>query len=903
MPNGSESYLHDPHKFADGGLQLRVPVDIVPRGEYSRLNNVVPKIEGLLQTRDGLTSIATVVADTEIHTIFRLNQEIVTLNGERLVGLGTQLFSAPLPDGDTFTELTGLSFDGGPLSIISFRFTNDQAAWAIIANADGMRKRKEGLYQKLGLPPPDTAATASDGGPGNLDSTGGAEFDWLYTYVNEVTKTESNPSPVPVGATEEKRPSTQDNPANVGENPWTDPANAYDNNPVTAATATVLASDIGGRTSIVWRGWAAATFTYAVDDLTLKIDNEIILTGSTGVVEAILEYSLDSGATFNLIFSGQATRTRRTDEVSIPAATDLTKIRIKATLRQQLSSGDRSMTWNIFEEFTLGGDGIASTLALVNRSANVCCVAPTDPQETAIRLYRRGGSKVATHFRVGEFPISTLVQGGCAAGSLLINDNIADSGLGDSITLDNDEPVSSVEVLNQPIGRIWGPFDERVLGCGDPNRPDAVYYSKRSNADAWPPQNFVDVSSPSDPLQNGVIYNTRSFVFSKEKMYELIQNLIGGSVLIAFATACDRGLISPWAVVSADAIYFVAKDGIYATTGGQKTSLVDNNIKPIFPTQEGPGRDVNGLEAVDMTLTDDIRLAYHNQELWFTYKGATTGTRQTLIYDTLRARWRAATYAQSIRVFHSEIGTVSNLLAGGDDGILYSTGGTSDDGSSIAVSLRTGAHDQGAPLNLKEYGNVLFDLDPGGATVGDPVTITPLRNGETITDAAIVVTGTGRQKVPLDLSDVFGFNLAFNISWTRTASIDPILFQYDILHRLEPARVKHWEARESSLGGGGFIHLRDAYIALRSTAAVTFIITFDGTAQSYTIPSTSGNRRKVYIPFDANKGKLYKFEFDSSAEFQLYHQDCEVRAKQWLTNLGYKILRPFGGEQGGEIRG
>ena len=32
---------------------------------------------------------------------------------------------------------------------------------------------------------------------------------------------------------------------------------------------------------------------------------------------------------------------------------------------------------------------------------------------------------------------------------------------------------------------------------------------------------------------------------------------------------------------------------------------------------------------------------------------------------------------------------------------------------------------------------MIFDLDPGGATVAKPITITPLRNGEVITGAAI----------------------------------------------------------------------------------------------------------------------------------------------------------------------
>ena len=42
-------------------------------------------------------------------------------------------------------------------------------------------------------------------------------------------------------------------------------------------------------------------------------------------------------------------------------------------------------------------------------------------------------------------------------------------------------------VQNQPLSFIWGPvgLDARVLGCGDPARPESVYFSKPGNADAW----------------------------------------------------------------------------------------------------------------------------------------------------------------------------------------------------------------------------------------------------------------------------------------------------------------------------------------------------------------------------------------------------------------------------------
>lgn len=48
---------HNVIKLADLGLQLRLPVDLVPMTQYSRLNNVIPVIEGQLETRPGLTLV------------------------------------------------------------------------------------------------------------------------------------------------------------------------------------------------------------------------------------------------------------------------------------------------------------------------------------------------------------------------------------------------------------------------------------------------------------------------------------------------------------------------------------------------------------------------------------------------------------------------------------------------------------------------------------------------------------------------------------------------------------------------------------------------------------------------------------------------------------------------------
>lgn len=889
-------YVKEQRKLVDAGIQLHTPPDLVPATQYTRLNNVLPKSEGELRTRDGLASIATILASTEVHSIFRLNQEFPSVTAERIIGVGTRLFTAPLPAGTVFTEQTGLTFDGGRLSIIDFRFTLDEAAWAIIANANGMRKRRDGFYQKLGQPAPTVAAVATDGGAGNLDSSGGTEYDWRYTYLNEITNTEGNPSPENIGGgnQEELRPSASTNPATGGDSSFASPGNAFDDNTGTSSDGNRTA-DPAGTTSCLWRTWAAPALTYGT--LQLKIDSEIVVnSGSVGTILVFVEYSIDGGSSWKTVYvAANSARSRRTDVVNLAASMDVVNdLQVRARMLGTVKSGsDLDIDLKVYEIFTLGDDGTTATLALVSKRADVCVSPPTDTQQTAIRLYRRGGSLPNTWNRVGTFPVSTLVIGGCGAGLLEIEDNIADTNLGSSIELDNDEPVSSVATSNQPLPRIWGQSDERVLGCGDPNRPESVYFSKRGNADAWPPQNHVEVSTPGDPMQNGVVYNNRTFAFSHERMFELVPNIQAGVTFTPFPTPCGRGLIAPFGLAVSRAIYFVAKDGVFMTTGGPEQSLVDNDIQPLFPTQSGPGRDVGGYEAIDFTELDSITLEWHNDELYFTYKGVTSGDRQTLIYDLIRRRWRAATWSPEIVTVYSEGATVSSLLAGGATGLYYNANGNDDQGTAITASLRTGSHDQGQPLNTKQYGVLLVDCDPGDATI----IVTPFINGEDSSLAPTNLTGSGRQTFTVDLLETEARNISFDFSWVKTSAQTPILFQYEILYFMLPVATKHWASDETSFGLQGWLHLRDLYVTIRSTADVTLTLDFDGTTQTYTIASTAGVRKKVYVQLAPNKGKLYKFEFNSSADFNLFEAASEVRVKQWLTSLGYAVVKPFGGEQ------
>lgn len=59
----ADIYRHQNVKFADSGLQLRLPVDLVPPSQYSVLSNGLTTIEGTLRSRAGLVKLADVPWD------------------------------------------------------------------------------------------------------------------------------------------------------------------------------------------------------------------------------------------------------------------------------------------------------------------------------------------------------------------------------------------------------------------------------------------------------------------------------------------------------------------------------------------------------------------------------------------------------------------------------------------------------------------------------------------------------------------------------------------------------------------------------------------------------------------------------------------------------------------------
>lgn len=111
----------------------------------------------------------------------------------------------------------------------------------------------------------------------------------------------------------------------------------------------------------------------------------------------------------------------------------------------------------------------------------------------------------------------------------------------------------------------------------------------------------------------------------------------------------------------------------------------------------------------------------------------------------------------------------------------------------------------------------------------------------------------------------------------------------------EPELARVWHTQFTGLDQAGYMHIRDMLVAIRSTSDVLMYVSWDEKAElAYTLPSTGGERQKLYVPMFAEKGKLAHFRFFALDPCSIYWPDCEVRVKSWGKDVPYQTLKPFG---------
>lgn len=257
-------------------------------------------------------------------------------------------------------------------------------------------------------------------------------------------------------------------------------------------------------------------------------------------------------------------------------------------------------------------------------------------------------------------------------------------GITDGINLPYE--IRQPKLAAQPMPSMWGPTDEAayMFACGDPLRPGTLYFTKGNNPDSAPDTNQIEITSPSEPLMNGIILDGNGMVFSTERAWDLYPNFTSatatvtgvlGSAFRPIEAISDRGLYIRNAICTDGGKrgFFRAKDGISAcVASGGTQSISDGDIWNLFP-HEGFKPTAITLSGFTVFPPDDTRpekqsLRFGNGYLYYDYQDI-NGNPRTLVYDVVMGGWSVDVYQFVVTTHEVEEGpNINGTYTGCNDG-------------------------------------------------------------------------------------------------------------------------------------------------------------------------------------------------------------------------------------------
>lgn len=327
-------------------------------------------------------------------------------------------------------------------------------------------------------------------------------------------------------------------------------------------------------------------------------------------------------------------------------------------------------------------------------------------------------------FNVGWAPGSLFIVNGraCTIDRVLsttvlhLNEN---AGSGTALAFE----VPGADILSQPLPALWGPDNDNVFyACGDANNPGTLYWSKPGSPDTTSDQYSLIVTSGSEILQHGFIWDGQAYVASTETIYAIVNDPTVPGQKRAVRTAVTRGFWSRYGfIVGPGFVYYLAKDGIAISNGGAQEKLItDPDLTGLFPQDGVPGQDLNGIDAPDMAQPDRLRLAWVDSMLYFDYADI-DGHDRTLLWDSTSQSWIYDIYPLSgIWTRTQEPGAgVHNQVLGSASGDTWQFSGVGGDngqplyyGNPLLWGWSSHWENFGDPRALKQIGDITINVNP-----------------------------------------------------------------------------------------------------------------------------------------------------------------------------------------------
>lgn len=731
----------DPHKFVCKGMNLSVPVDLLPPNKYRALENTRPYGEGQIIGRPGLIPASTFKVSS-IHSIALLNDPIPSPNQFPgafnqfclYIGDGTELRRGipPGPGGiPSLNHLVDTGFSGNPLGLVIVKPLFSIRPWIYVADTAKMRSQSSAFQvaQSWGVSPPNDPPTAALAGANtNGPDIGTTGVPYVYCYRGRKS------NDLQTGAVGNAGPSIRNldasgNPAGISAH--------QQNIRVTIVTAH---PDPSVRILDIFRfGGNLTQWTYVG-----SVDN------NAGA--SMLDTLSDAVLAGNPLL-------------------DFTKFQPFPTFDQP-----RTGTCSIAAQ--AGGGGIVTTTS----GAALLFYDPTNLDKP----YYGAGNQIIINGQA-----FTFYRAPTSATQVEVVETPNSPGSG-NFTL------PSPEIWHQPLPFVWGPFGGGFAGtfvfaCGDQNDLGSLKWTNGNDVDSANDANRLVITSPSEPLQNGCMYGGTGWVFSSERLFTIYPTFGQATDFIAIEVPNSKGLFMRWCLcVGKKGVYFRARDGIYRTTGGEPESVTDPDLYSIFPHESSTSSFVADGQAIspngfggsfsppDDTKETDQRLDYTDGFVYYTYVDQ-AGAKRTLVMEEDTGGWVSRdTYSPPMNRVYEYVGgddyanstPIHQVVLCGTDGNLYQfSPNTSDNGTPIAGRIRTAARDQKDPRPRKLYGDIYLDLD----TECETLDVTAGFDNFTFF-SVLTLSGTnltGRHPLIMDIASGLGqyaTNVGLELDWTTSGS-------------------------------------------------------------------------------------------------------------------------------------
>lgn len=474
--------------------------------------------------------------------------------------------------------------------------------------------------------------------------------------------------------------------------------------------------------------------------------------------------------------------------------------------------------------------------------------------------------------------------------------------------------IAEPDLAATPSPVLWGPTPDNggsfCFGL-DPINTGDLLWTLGNNFDSADQGNRLNVTTPSEPLMNGVITSECAVVFSTDRFWLIYPNFASvdvsetgteGTPWTLVQSAATRGLYMRYALDALGAtIAWRAKDSICVSMGGGPEEVISGSgpnmgIYNLFPHggQQPAAITLGGYTVYppDDTKPNAQTIKIAPGYIIYNYQD-TTATPRTLVYDMEAKGWSVDVYTPTVNCHLWAVGPVAELLTGCSDGSVRQliTGGT-ETGTSVVF---TRSEDGGSSRVVKRMGGWFLR-----AVANSAVTLSFwAQRFQTAITGFTPSSVTGTSGVSQDF--LIDFTSATNgdvrdvgavLSWPLGSG--NYLSAYQIDWQAVPEQIIGFKTGMLSYGSQAWMTVPWIELAYQSTATVTLVMTLDwGGTITLSFPATSGVQAKAFMTLPPNKFKLAGWTMNSAQPFTAYAADSEMLLCEWGT--ASRKVNPFQG--------